>query len=179
VPYDIEDAINYVLHWEDATLSGKVTTDKGGKTRFGLSQRGNPDLTDENFFSLPKAEALAKAREIYKTRYARVVHANEINNEAVRAKVLDMYVNMGVHGVKIIQRAVGQVEDGSFGPLTLAGVNGVTPTNLTLRLANMSCAYYDTLDGTPAEKASWRRRGRCMGILGVNTPFFEEITPNG
>ena len=41
---DINIATLYVLKNEDSHLSGVVTTDQGGMTRFGIAQRFHPDL---------------------------------------------------------------------------------------------------------------------------------------
>src|SRR4051794_36993870 len=38
-------AIENTIRWEDATLSGKVTYDAGGMTKWGLAKRWNPEVS--------------------------------------------------------------------------------------------------------------------------------------
>jgi lysozyme family protein len=170
-------AIDYVLHWEDADLSGKVTEDRGGKTRFGISQHANPDLDDANFYNLPTEQALIKAREIYATRYAAGIQADKIWNDSVRSKILDMRVNMGIAGVKIAQQAVGTKEDGGVGNITLQLWNGSSPHALLSRLATLSVAAYNSIPGTEEEHLSWQTRGKCLGKVG-NDLLLYRSKPN-
>lgn len=163
--------IDYVMFWEDEKLEGKVTSDAGGKTRFGLASRYNPDLTDANFYDAPKEDAIAMARFKYMTKYGKFVQADKIVDERVRAKVLDMYVNMGEQGMILVQRAVGAHEDGGMGHETLTLLNGASPDRVLTRLVNLSLARYSTLKGTDDEHTSWANRGKCLGKIGVNMTF--------
>jgi lysozyme family protein len=170
-------AIDYVLHWEDSTLSGKVTEDKGGKTRYGISQHANPDLTDTNFYSLTEPYALQRAKEIYATRYAAGIQADKIVNDSVRSKILDMRVNLGVAGIKIAQQACGAKEDGGVGVITLQLWNGSSPHALLSRLATLSVAAYNSIPGTEDEHVSWQNRGKCLGKVG-NDLLLYRSKPN-
>jgi lysozyme family protein len=170
-------AIDYVLHWEDSTLEGKVTGDRGGKTRFGISQRANPDLTDTNFYALSLPFGLQKAKEIYATRYCPRIQADAITNDRVRSKILDMWVNMGVEGIRIAQKAIGTKVDGGVGLITLQGWNGASPASLLSRLATLSIATYEDLPGTMEEHISWENRGKCLGKVGEDLLLYRSI-PN-
>jgi len=41
---DFKKAIEFVLRHEDAKLSGAVTHDSGGTTKFGISQKAHPNI---------------------------------------------------------------------------------------------------------------------------------------
>lgn len=162
------DAIDYVLYWEDTELSGKVTTDGGGKTRFGLSQRAHPSLNDGNFYVLPTAKALVKAKEVYVNEYCVPAQLEKIFDPSVRNKVLDMFINMGREGIMLAQQAVGLKQDGGVGPKTLNGWNSCAADALVWKLANLSLTHYSLLDGSADEHASWKKRAQCLGKIGVN-----------
>ena len=56
---DFKKAIEFVLKHEDAKLTGEVTHDSGGTTKFGISQRAHPLVDIENL-------SLSAAEEIYR-----------------------------------------------------------------------------------------------------------------
>jgi lysozyme family protein len=163
--------VDYVMFWEDEKLEGKVTNDAGGRTRFGLASKWNPQLTDANFYDAPKEDAITMARFVYTTKYGKFVQADKIFDERVRAKVLDMYVNMGEEGAKLVQRACGAFEDGGIGTETITLLNSASPDRVLSRLATLSLARYNTLEGSKDEHTSWANRGKCLGKLGVNMTF--------
>src|SRR5579872_2531020 len=127
---NFDEAITFVLRNEDPHLSGVVTEDSGGRTRFGIAERFHPDLGDE-FYAGPAEAELETAREIYREDYWRWIQGDEIHDQSVATKLLDMVVNMGIRqAVVLCQRAVNAVaeaelaEDGIFGLRTLVAVNG-------------------------------------------------------
>lgn len=131
---DLETALNYVLGWEDPKLTGKVTIDNNGSpVRFGINKKFHQDL-DPRFWDekqMGTTEALALARTVYQQEYWRPVKGDNIQNQDVANKLLDMAVNEGVKtAIKAIQRVAtvwGKqiVVDGKFGLQTLAAVNGL------------------------------------------------------
>src|ERR1700722_18248436 len=123
----LSSTIDYILHWEDPDRTGEVTFDEGGKTRYGISQKANPDLNDTNFYKLAEPYALAKAKEIYVQRYLSRIQAISIVNPGVRNKIADMFVNMGFKGIYLAQEAVGVVADGGVGNITLTHWNMANP----------------------------------------------------
>jgi lysozyme family protein len=133
---DFRKAIEFVLKHEDPGLTGKVTSDSGGTTRWGIAQNSHP-LIDVAKLTLEEAEA------IYRVDYWRVIRGDEIANQAVASKLLDMAVNMGTgRAVKLCQRALGCPEDGRLGPMTLGLVNAARPESLIRLLGSVSEHYY-------------------------------------
>jgi len=144
----LDEALSFVLRNEDAHLSGVVTEDSGGRTRFGIAERFHPDLGDE-FYLAPREVALKMAREIYRQNYWAVIHGDEVRDPAVAAKLLDMAVNMGVRqAVTLCQRAVNAMlefpimEDGALGPRSLAAINGCDGVPLAAHLCEVCAAFY-------------------------------------
>lgn len=96
--------------------------DRGGATKYGISQRSYPDLDIPNL-------AMEEAREIYRRDFWDRVRCSEIEYAPLAAKVFDAAVNMGPGAaVLCVQRAVNRmgaelVEDGAIGPKTIQAVN--------------------------------------------------------
>src|ERR1700677_3590374 len=144
---DVTAAIDYVLSWEDATLSGVITTDPGGRTRFGIAEKFHPELTNCLYFSsMGQIAALQIARGIYDISYCQPLCIAEIENQEVANKLLSLGVNVGVlKAAKMLQDA-GLVEgDGRIGPLTLEALDKMNPDIVLSRLRCEAEAYYDAL----------------------------------
>jgi lysozyme family protein len=146
---DFKVAFAFVMQHEDAHQSGKVTTDAGGRTRFGIAEKFHPDLPEE-FFNGPAEEALLVAEKIEEREYWKPMRLDEIGNQSVANKLFDMAVNMGVPQAAVYaQRAVNMLagsarltEDGVIGAQTLAVVNAVNPVAYQQRLCELSAAHY-------------------------------------
>jgi len=145
---NFEEALTFVLRNEDPHLTGIVTEDSGGRTRFGIAQRFHPELGDDFYTASPDL-ALEIAREIYRSDYWRAIRGDEIDDEQVATKLLDMAVNMGVRqAVVLCQRAVNAiaesklVEDGVLGRQTLDAVNHCDPQALLEHLRDLCSAFY-------------------------------------
>ena len=76
---DFKPAFAFVLLHEDATRSGKVTVDAGGRTRFGIAEKFHPDLPEE-FFTGPAEDALEVAEKMEKRDYWDAMRLSEIEN---------------------------------------------------------------------------------------------------
>ena len=103
---DFKPAFEFVLQHEDATRSGRVTVDAGGRTRFGIAEKFHPELTEE-FFTGPAEDALQEAQKIEKRDYWDCLRLSEVENQNVANKLFDMGVNMGVRQAAVYsQRGV-------------------------------------------------------------------------
>ena len=143
---DFKKAIAFVLSHEDPGLTGKVTHDSGGTTRYGISQKAFPAVD-------VAALTLDQAEEIYREHYWTKVRGDEIDDEDVAAKLLDMAVNMGARqAVVLCQRAINAIsegpltnrltEDGAMGPATLVAINQCRPQVLLHTLRGLCAAFY-------------------------------------
>lgn len=145
---EFKQAFENTLKFEDARLSGKVTVDAGGRTRFGIAEKFHPDLPDE-FFSGPREAALAEAEAIEEREYWTPMNLGKINSQVVANKLFDMAVNMGVRQACVLaQRVVNAkaagilVEDGVIGAKTLAAINTFDPARFVQVLRALSVEFY-------------------------------------
>src|SRR5690348_2451161 len=103
---NFDEALAFMLRNEDPHLSGVVTEDSGGRTRFGIAERFHPNL-GHDFYAGPAEAALRTAREIYRYEYWKPICGEEIRDQQVAAKILDMAVNLGVRqAIVLCQRAI-------------------------------------------------------------------------
>ena len=166
----IEEAVKYVLSSEDSTLSGKVKPDPTKKdpeavARFGINSYWHPELKNTNFFTtMPRDNALQIAMGIYTREYADRLQIPQIKDQRVANKLLDMYVNQGVTGIKLAQRACGAFEDGGIGPESLMKLNSGDPNHTLMCMANLSTAQYAMDEGTPEEHKAWAARAARLGV---------------
>ena len=160
---NFEDALTFVLRNEDPHLSGAVTEDSGGRTRFGIAERFHADLGDEFYLGETDA-ALERAREIYRSQYWQAVRGDEITDQRVATKLLDMAVNMGVRqAVVLCQRAVNAMgtiriaEDGICGHQTLAAINRCNASALPVHLCEACAVFYQHLAAVRPEAQHYLR----------------------
>lgn len=165
---DIQIAINYVLRFEDATLSGVITTAPDGKrTRFGVDEHFHPELTNSLFYTTMGATAaLQVAIGIYERDYCQPLCIEQIADQEVANKLLSLGVNCGVvPAARMLQEAVGVCGDGRIGPITLDAVDRAYPAELLGRLRELATAHYEALiDRNPSlecYKAGWLRRAEA------------------
>lgn len=148
---NFDEALAFVLRNEDPHLSGVVTEDSGGRTRFGIAERFHPNLGPD-FYAGPPEAALRTAREIYRCEYWKPICGDEIQDQRVAAKLLDMAVNTGVRqAIVLCQRALNACttfqleEDGVLGEHTLAAINQCDPALLLIHLRENCEAFYQEL----------------------------------
>lgn len=127
-------AIRFVLQHEGGLVNDPA--DPGGLTNRGITKRDYPHL---DIASLTEAETI----EIYRKDYWRPVY-DEMADADAACKVFDMAVNMGHRQAhKLLQRAIGALDDGVFGPKTLEAANNCH--NLTERLCKQQAEFYQNL----------------------------------
>lgn len=110
-----EVALDLVMKAEDATGAGIVTVDRGGKTKWGISQRAYPALDIE---ALTRDDAV----ELYRRDYWLAAKCDRLPQQ-VGILVFDCAVNQGVGAAsRLLQKAARVKVDGDIGPATLAAV---------------------------------------------------------
>ena len=162
---NVDAAIDYVLGWEDATLSGEITTTPDGKrTRFGIDEHWHPELTNCLYYgSMGQVAALQIARGIYDMSYCQPLCIAEIADQEIANKLLSLGVNVGVvNAARMLQDAVTVVGDGRIGPLTLHALDLADPEKVLADLRQEAENYYDALvKANPTlavYRAGWLRR---------------------
>src|SRR5258708_6271440 len=168
---NFKEAFDLTMKQEDARLSGVVTVDAGGRTRFGIAQKFHPDLP-ESFFDGPTEDALARSEEIYKHDYWDPMRLGEIANQNLANKLMDMGINMGTHQAgHLVQRALNAlvsssggvlVEDGKIGDHTITAINAADPIQLHHILAEISKKFYPHIPSNnppkPPHLNGWLKR---------------------
>lgn len=176
---DFHEAFANTLKFEDAHLSGKVTVDAGGRTRFGIAEKFHPDLPEE-FFTGPAEDALAEAEQIERREYWDSMRLSGITDQSVANKLFDMGVNLGIRQASVLaQRAANALlqdtvrldpvvrlsEDGVIGPKTLAAVNDLDPVRYVQLLRELSAQLYRHIASiNPAQAVNlpgWLRRAEA------------------
>lgn len=105
-----ETAITFVLAEEGGYVCDP--NDKGGATKFGISQRAYPDLDI-------KSLTVEQASAIYYQDYWKACRCDELP-AAVACVVLDTAVNMGNRtAIRFLQQSLRVSVDGIIGPKTL------------------------------------------------------------
>lgn len=164
---DVGMAIDYVLGWEDSTLSGKITEDEGGRTRFGIAENYHPELSNCLFYSsMGSTAALVIARGIYAREYADPLSIEEIADQNVANKLLSLGVNIGISRAgKMLQSAVGVAEDGVVGVQTLMKLSSCDPTDVLSDLRAAAVRFYENDVAEHPEKeqflAGWLTRANA------------------
>ena len=117
---DFEKAVQKVIRREGGAKFTDIAEDKGGATKYGISQRAFPN---ENIRNLTEA----RAKELYRLNYWNKAQGDKIASQAVAESVFDACVNMGVKpACKLAQLAVDVIPvDGIVGKDTLKALNAV------------------------------------------------------
>jgi lysozyme family protein len=176
---DFKDAFENTLCFEDASRSGRVTRDAGGRTRFGIAEKFHGNLP-EDFFTGPAEVALREAEKIEEREYWAALRLGEIESQAVANKLFDMAVNMGVRQAGVLaQRAANGLfsgaspsssvillsEDGVLGARSLAAINELDPERYLQLLRELSADFYLHVAALhPAESVDlkgWLRRAEA------------------
>lgn len=125
--------------------------DKGGLTRYGISQRSYPNIDI-------KALTLDEAKAIYKRDYWNALQMEHLP-DGVRFDLFDMAVNSGVsQAVKTLQRAVGAGEDGKLGPVTIACVRELSEAQVVARFNGARLLFMTNLRDWDHFGRGWARR---------------------
>ena len=148
-------AFDFLMDHEDPHRSGVVTSDSGGLTRWGISQKSYPHLDIRNL-------TLEQAGQICQRDFFEPIKGWQIGDQRIASKLLDMAYNMGVRtAIMILQSALNTycqprtgllTEDGVMGPQTVSAVNGADTSLLLTGLVEVSRQHYQHIaQKNPAE----------------------------
>ncbi len=109
---DTEQIITDILRREGDATNDPL--DAGGRTKFGISERANPDAWADGDVSEDEA------REIYRRKYVVGPGFDRISDHYLRAHLVDYGVNSGPSvAIMKLQEILGVTVDGVLGPETL------------------------------------------------------------
>ena len=120
---DFNKSIVVTLAREGGSKFTDDPNDRGGATKYGISQRAYPDVDIRNLTE-------QQAREIYKRDYWDHIRGDDIQSQVIAEHIFDTCVNMGVKtGSRMAQSVLGiQPADGVIGSASLAAINQADPT---------------------------------------------------
>lgn len=125
--------------------------DPGGETRFGISKRAYPQLDIA-------ALTLEDAKAIYWRDYWLRAQCNNMP-VGLAFDVFDFAVNSGIGtAIRHLQRALGLVEDGLVGPVTVGAVIRSDISALRARLGGLRLQFMASLSAWPTYGRGWARR---------------------
>lgn len=147
-----QTAIDFIIWLEDLTGSGVITTDAGGRTRWGISERAHPEAWQNG----PPTRGLAE--NIYLVHYWEPCRCDELPG-GLDLMVCDSAVQHGQHqAIELLQESVGAYPDGAFGPKTLAAAQGAGPRKALCEYMARRAVYYSHLRNYERNELGWMRR---------------------
>ncbi len=125
--------------------------DPGGETKYGISRRSYPG---EDIAGM----TLERAKAIYLRDFWGPAGCDAVP-DGVKFDLFDAAVNSGVKtAAKLLQRAVGETEDGIIGPRTLQAVQSMPAPRLVARFNGARLEFMAGLSTWPAFGRGWARR---------------------
>lgn len=139
---DFNSAIVKTLQKEGGSTYTETSGDKGGATKYGISQRAYPNL---NIRDLSEQQA----RDIYKRDYWDRVCGDRIHDQIIAECIFDAAVNMGVRTAsRLAQIAAGMKEADADGVIGTASLYWIADAHLelfVLRFATLKIARYASI----------------------------------
>jgi len=123
------DEIRYTMELEGGDKATDIKEDKGGLTKFGISQVYHPDVDVAN---LTETQAVS----IYIEDYWNPMWCSHLSSKRVRWKVFDTAVMFGVKRATLMLQDIADVDaDGKMGPRTLDKLNAMPEDTLLAQIA--------------------------------------------
>lgn len=159
----MDEMIDRLLAREGGLADDKV--DRGGLTRYGISQKQYPTLDIRTL-------SRKQAAEIYARDYLRGPRINRINFLPLREQVFDFGVTSGTpRAIKYLQRLVNVEDDGVLGPISLLAINTCTgeyAVRLNNQLVDARLAFIARIVKNDPKQArferGWNLRSRAFRI---------------
>ena len=125
--------------------------DAGGLTNFGISQRAYPG---EDI----RGMTLERAKEIYRRDYWGPAGCDAVP-DSLKFDLFDAAVNVGVKGaIKMLQRTVGETQDGVLGPRTLQAVQSMDSNTAAMRFNAGRLLHYTSSPDWDVFGKGWTNR---------------------
>ncbi len=144
---NFDKSIHHILANEGGDIITNDPTDRGGLTKYGISQRAYPEIDIENLTE-------EQAKGIYKKDYWDAVRGDDIKRQIIAVSIFDFAVNAGP-GVakKLAQKAIGVKSDGVIGPITLSSLITIPIPLFLYKYAIEKIKYYrDIVSKNPSQK---------------------------
>lgn len=124
------DLIDEIIKREGGAKATNNPKDKGGRTQYGIAEASNPSAWKDDKVTYEEA------RSIYDAKYIKGPGFDRIQDERLKAQMVDFGVTSGpALAIQKIQALVKVEVDGILGPKTLAAINAHDPVLLNNKLA--------------------------------------------
>lgn len=141
------------------------SADRGGPTKYGISQRSYPTLDIKNL-------TVNQAKAIYKKDYWDKIKGDKIKDQKTAYHIFDIAVNSGPGtAAKLTQQSLNQMGyslavDNTIGPLTLAALNTANQTKFNDNLYNLRIKLYNAIVSNDASQMAnyngWLNRAKAV-----------------
>lgn len=169
---EAERAFDFIQEFEGGGKLHTIPGDPGGTTKWGFSQRANPDVDIENL-------TRGKALKLFRERYWDPLRLDEVKSQKIANEVSEFGFNAGIHtGTYVAQQAANYVLslepsgwpeltlDGQLGPKTLQALNAIYDAGAVHvaawlgRFNLLQLKYYRSVDNSLVERffVGWTRR---------------------
>jgi len=144
------DAIVKTLAKEGGAKFTDVPNDKGGATKFGISQAAYPTLDIRNLTE-------QQARDIYKRDYWDRVRGDDITSQLIAENIFDSAVNMGVRTTSRLVQNMLEIDpaDGVIGSASLGVINQQAEKDFMLKFTLIKIGYYASICNKNREQSKF------------------------
>lgn len=182
---DVKQTVDFVIRQEDQKLEGKITntaSDRGGLTRWGLTQRWHPELVESGFFTtMDRDDSFALAETTYEKVYSGPLFLSKLYNQVAATALLSFSVLEGnLEAITLFQKALVSLGakiavDGIMGSETVSWANAAKAGPLVSTLIALQKAYFATIArNAPSQAkfvAGWGNRADAiLALLTVPSP---------
>lgn len=139
------DSLSMVLQFEGGFVDNPA--DPGGATNQGVTQAVYDRFRVEHGLAIQSVRLIQtnEAAAIYQTEYWLAAHCDKLTHP-LDSVVFDCAVNSGVHeAVLTLQRALGIVADGIWGPATQAAALTCDPVTTAGKFLDLRDSFYDAI----------------------------------
>lgn len=148
---NINKLMPLILKWEGGSKFTDDKIDKGGKTKYGVTEATWRRLgTDKDLDGDVDGEDVRLLEEsdfrmILKIGYWDTWKADYINNQSIANVLVDWVWGSGVHGIKIPQQLLGVVADGNVGKITIDKLNSVDQKEFHAKIIEARKAFLNRI----------------------------------
>ena len=134
------DAIVKTLAKEGGAKFTDVPNDKGGATKYGISQAAYPNVDIRNLTE-------QQARDIYKRDYWDRVRGDDLTSQVIAENIFDTAVNMGVRTASRLVQTMLEIQtaDGIIGSASLGVINQQNEKQFMAYFALVKIGYYASI----------------------------------
>lgn len=152
----MQKIIDFIKHWEGGFVNDPL--DRGGATNMGITlstfrQHFGSHLTVQDLINITPAQW----ETIFISGYYNPWKASQIVNHSIRLLVVDWAWHSGtINSIRRVQRALGLVDDGIVGPLTLAALNDDCHRQVFNSIHHERISYFENIITYNPSQAKFR-----------------------